>query len=225
MFSFAASVAFAGSVFLAALRLLTRHDNVHRRNYVFVTRTFCFHLFIQGIAAVVPFLVYWFWPNNWSAIFTAPPWLVAIASPLFVNRLLKLEGLDFPNATGPLSRFANELRRDFDQRMVDEQFAAMRNFIAPYARGVSHFEAYTLASRNVPLQLPEEPREAFRKALEASNTAEEVMELYIRHIGMQSFLTFFKKKNEEDLAQLLLFPDSKHDLPKDERPATRDAQS
>jgi hypothetical protein len=208
MVGVAASVAFAGSVSLAALRLLTRHDKVHRRAYILITPTFWLYLVLHGIGAVVPFLVYWFWPNDWSSLFTASPWLVALLTPLVVNQILRLKGFDFPDATGPLSRFSNDVQRDFGHRMIDEQFAAMRGFIAPYAKGVNRFEAHTLASRNIPLQLPRQEADGFREAIATASTAEEVMELYIRHIGMNSFLFVFKKKEDEDLAQLLLFPDS-----------------
>jgi len=207
MLVFAASVAFAGSASLAALRLLTRSDTIHPRSYIFVTRTFWLHLSAHAIAAIIPFPVYWFWPTNWSPLLTASPWFVAIASPLFINGLVILQGLDIPNATGPLSRFGEALRRDFEQRMMDEQFAAMRRFIAPYAESVNYDEALALALRKIPLQMLEQDAEAFRQAIFGVRTAEEVMELYIRHIGMNSFRLVYKKKNPEELAQLLLFPD------------------
>lgn len=207
MIGLAASVAFAGSVFLAALRLLTRRDKVHRRSYVLITRTFYSYLFIHGAGAVVPFLVYWFWPNDWSPLFTASPWLVATITPFVVNRMLKLNGLDFPDATGPLSQFSDAVQQDFGHRMIDEQFAAMRTLIAPHAKGVSRSEAHALASRHIPLQLPDKQADAFRRAIEGASTAEDVMELYIRHIGMHSFRLFFKKKVEDEHAQLVLFPE------------------
>jgi|GEM_PF-2378500 len=206
MLVLAASVAFAGSASLAALRLLTRSDEIHPRSYVFITRTFWLHLFGHGVAAIVPFPVYWFWPTNWAPLFTASPWFVAIASPLFINGMLILQGLDIPNATGPLSQFGDAVRKDFEHRMRDEQFAAMRRFIAPYAGGVGYDEAYALALAHIPRQMPEDEANIFQQAIRAAKTAEEVMELYIRHIGMNSFRFVYKKKKAEDLAQLLLFP-------------------
>jgi len=206
MLVLAASVAFAGSASLAALRLLTRSDKIHPRSYIFVTRTFWLHLLAHGIAAIVPFPVYWFWPTNWSPLLTASPWFVAIASPLFINGLLILQGLDIPNATGPLSQFGDALRKDFEHRMRDEQFAAMRGFIAPHAEGVGYDEAYALALAYKPLQMSEHEVKAFEQAIRGVRTAEEVMELYIRHVGMNSFRFVYKKKNAEELAQLLLFP-------------------
>jgi hypothetical protein len=206
MLVLAASVAFAGSASLAALRLLTRSDKIHPRSYVFITRTFWLHLLAHGIAAVVPFPVYWFWPTNWAPLLTASPWFVAIASPLFINGMVILQGLDIPNATGPLSQFSDAVRKDFEQRMRDEQFAAMRGFIAPYAGGVAYDEAYALALANIPLQMSEDEANIFQQAIRTVRTAEEVMELYIRHIGMNSFRFVYQKKNAEELAQLLLFP-------------------
>lgn len=207
MIDLAASASFAGSVFLAALRLLVRRDKVHRRSYVLITHTFWIYLFIHGIGAVVPFLVYWLWPRNWSPLFTASPWLVALVTPFVVNRMLKLNGLDFPDATGPLSRFGDEVQRDFGHRMIDEQFAAMSALIAPHAKGVTRTEAHSVASRHIPMQLPEKQADAFRKAIDGAASTEEIMELYIRHIGINSFRFFFKMKPDEEVAQLLLFPE------------------
>lgn len=203
----AASVAFAGSVTLAALRLLTRRDRIHRRSYILITPTFYGYLFIHGVGAVVPFLICRFWPNDWSPPFTASPWLLAVISPFVANRLLKLSGFDFPDATGPLSEFSDDVQQDFVHRMIDEQFVAMRTLIAPHAKGVSRSEAHAVASRNIPSQMPDERADAFRKAIDGASSTEEVMEFYIRHIGIHSFRMFFKKKADEELAQLLLFPE------------------
>lgn len=201
------TIAASLAMFIAALRLLTDTDQAHGRTHVSITSIFCLYLLFHGLAALLPFLIYQLWPQSWLPLITISPWLVAVLSPLAINEILKIDGLDLPEATGPFARFRVQVRSDFEHRMIDAEFAAMREYIAPFAEGMTHFAVSALALQNIPLQLSDEKADAFRAALRDSKTAEEAMELYIRHIGRSSFRSVFGRKTTEQkmLAPLPLF--------------------
>jgi len=206
MIALAGTVALAGSVFLAALRLLIQNNEVHGRSYIFITPAYRLYLLFHGFAALPPLLICQFWPKNWSPFLTFSPWLVAIVAPLVVNQMVKVRGLGFPEATGRLSRFRGRVSKWIERKMIDEEFAAMRRFIAPFAKGMDLLEIRALVPLNIPLQLPADKAEAVCNAVKNAKTVEQAMELYIRHIGRESFLSVFKQNEEKPmLAPLPLF--------------------
>jgi hypothetical protein len=184
------------AMFIAALRLLTRTDQTHGRSYVTFTAMFFLYLAFHGLAALLPFLAYQLWPQSWQPLITMSPWLMAVISPLVVNEILKVDGLDLPEATGPFATFRAQVRSDFEHRMIDAEFAAMRKYIAQFAEGMTLFTVTAMALQNVPLQLAAEKAVAFREALRNAKTTEDAMELYIRHIGKKSFRTVFGRTSK-----------------------------
>jgi hypothetical protein len=200
------AVAAVLAMFIAALRLLTDDDEGQGRTHVTITFPFLQYLLFHGLAAIMPFLPYRFWPESWLPLVSVSPWLVAVVAPLVVNQLLKLEGLDLPKATGPLSKFRDQLRRGFEHRMIEAEYVAMRTFTAPFAQDANLFVVREQMLRNIPPRLPATTANAFRDALRDTKTVEDAMELYIRHIGRKLFLHVFAKKQESEKPNLIPLP-------------------
>lgn len=189
---------------IAALRLSIHYSRCYGTSYIILTRAFWFFLFLHGGIAALLFLPLRLRPGDWPSV---SPWLFAVVAPLLVNQLLKLRPLDFPETTGPLSRFRDQFRKDFEQRMIDQEFTVIRNVVGPYAKGRSLFEVRALALQNIPLQLPARKAAAFRNSLLDAKTVEDVLELFIRHVGKESFQFVFGRESTETtaLASLPLF--------------------
>lgn len=194
------------AMFIAALRLLNEDVEGQGRSHVTVTFPFLQYLFFHGLAAVMPFLPYRLWPESWQPLVTISPWLMAGLAALVVNQLLKLEGLDLPEATGPLSRFRDQLTRGFEHRMIEAEYVRMRKFLEPFAQDANLFLVREQMLRHIPLRLPEATAKAFRESLRETKTVEDAMELYIRHIGRKAFLLVFSKKQESVKPNLIPLP-------------------
>jgi len=207
----AATVALAGSMVLATLRLRTHTDRRYGRSYVHVTAAFRIYVFLHGFAALLPFPLHLFWSKESSALVTASPWVVALAAPLFVNKMVRLQGLNLPEATGRLSRFRNAVSTWIHEALVDCDTAAMRDFIAPFAKDMSVEEARILMSLHLPVHFAPKKAATIRATLGEAKTAERAMELYIRFVGRHSFVKLFEEKlKEKRLAPTPLFDDFEH---------------
>jgi hypothetical protein len=201
MIALAGTFALAASMLLAGLRLRIESDKVHGRSFVIITPAFRVYVLLHGLAALLPFPFHQFWGTKWNTLFTISPWAVAFTIPLLVNQMLKLQGLDLPKATTRLAKFRDQILLYMKERMFDQEFAAMREFIAPYAtEDMSVVKVRMLAMLHHPAQLTADKKEALRVALDRAQSVESAMELYIRHIGRASFCSVFRK-NEESMAR------------------------
>jgi hypothetical protein len=204
----AATFALAGSMILATLRLRTQTDKRYGRSYVHVTPAFRIYIFLHGFAALLPFPLHLFWSKESSALVTASPWVVMLAAPLFVNKMVRLEGVNLPEATGRLNRFRNDVSTWIHEALVDCDTAAMRDFIAPFAKDMSLEGARILMSLHLPVHFAPKKAAAIRTALAEAKTAERAMELYIRFVGKHSFVNLFEDKlKEKKLASTPLLDD------------------
>jgi hypothetical protein len=182
------------AMLIAALRLLTRDDETNSGSAFLVSLPFLEFLIFQGASALIPFLLYQFWPDTWRPLISVSPWLVAVLSPLAVNQLLRLEGLELPEATGPLSRFRDRLRNHFEHELVVAEFIAMRTFIAKFAEGENLFVVRDKMLRAIPPRMRLDRADKLREALHRAETVEEAMELYLRCVGKRAFLFLFQKQ-------------------------------
>jgi hypothetical protein len=206
-------VALAGSMLLAAVRLVTRYDKQHGSSYLVVTPASRLYVLLHGLAALVPFPIFEYWGKKWAFLGPFPPLFLAAVAVLFINQMLKLEGLDLPEATGRLSKLRAAVHGYVNQHLANEEHALMRTFLAPYTRNRELDEVRALELLNIPMQLREDRKKACRKAISNAQTIEDAMELYIRHVGMESFLCMFTPTPPDK--QLLLF---------EVKPSRRDTQ-
>lgn len=204
MIQLAAPMALAALIasFLAAVRLLLRRDGKIARRYVFVTGPFLLYVFVHSLAALMPFLPHAFWAGSGLPLASLPPWFIACSAPFLVNRLLKFEGFEIPEATGPLSRFRDEIRRELEERMIAAEFIAMRDYLAPFTKGRHLGMVVQQILDSIPAQWPPEKADALRRELPAAKTVEAAMELFVRHVDKKIFRYVF---SEPQVAQLSLF--------------------
>jgi len=202
----AAIFALAGSMVLAALRLRTETDIRYGRSYLHVTPAFRLYVFLHGFVALLPFPLQLFWAKETSTLISTSPWVVAVATPLFVNKLVRLQGLDLSQATGLFNRFRINVSTWIHEVLIDWENSAMHRFIEPFAKDMGVEEARILMSLHLPIHLSSEKEAAVRAALLDARTVERTMEIYIRMIGKHSFVALFGERlKEKKLAPTPLF--------------------
>jgi len=202
----AATVALMGSMVLAALRLRIETEKRYGHSFIHVTPAFRLYVSLHGLGALLPFLLHLFWAKETSALVSASPLVLMVATPLFVNKLVRLQGLDLPEATGRLSRFRSEVSVWIHETLIDWETSAMRGFITPFAKDMGLEEARILMTLHLPVHLSPEKKAAIHAALADARTVERAMEIYIRMIGKHSFVSLFGEKlKEKKLAPTPLF--------------------
>lgn len=192
---------------LALFRLVTHRDKTYGRSYVHCTPAACSYVALHGLAAAIPFAFHLIWaPKSDAAWLSASPWLVAVVAPLFINRLVKLQGIDVPEATGRLSRLRAEVSEYIHSLMIDQESAEMRDYVAAFAKNVSVQEVRLLAVATMPVHFAPKKKETILAAIDDARTTERAMELFIRLIGKNLFVSVFGEKvHDRKLAPTPLF--------------------